>query len=142
MVVSMSSRWAFAVATAWVSAARCAYADNVTVSLNTTVLPVCRFAASPSDPAIISKADNGAAWLSGAITYRCTNGVAPTFAITATIGCPACVNAASGPAIVSESGAMGRGMGSGRELTLLVAGPATAEPLQTALNDVSITVSP
>ena len=33
-------------------------------------------------------------------------------------------------------------MGSGRELTLMVAGSAMAAPMQTALSDVSITVSP
>jgi hypothetical protein len=145
MAASLSSRLAFAVATAWTLAV-CDVrgADSVTVSLYTTVLPVCRFGASAPDAAAGPRiADDGSAWLSGAITYRCTNGVAPTFAITASIGCPACEEAsASGSYIVSESAAVGRGMGSGRELTLLVGGPGLIAPLHTALNDVSITVSP
>ena len=145
MAAFISSRWAFAVATGWTLAV-CDVrgADSVTVSLYTNVLPVCRFAASaPGATGGPKIADDGSAWLSGAITYRCTNGVAPTFAITATIGCPACEEAsATGPYIVSESGAVGRGMGSGRELTLLVGGPGLTAPLQTALNNVSITVSP
>ncbi len=151
----MGWRRVFAVFAACILQPACAgAADSLTVTINTTVLPVCRFSAS--GPANFDTNAGGAvdagqaAPLSatGAITYRCTNGVAPAFAITAAAGCGGCPDARGiGPVILSDNGGVGRGMGSGRDLTLIVAGPVGPAPVQTAsvgvaLADVSITVSP
>lgn len=140
----MSRRLGFGVAAAWILVSGGAgAAESVTVSIQTTVLPVCRFMGSIVPGSTISGAGDGASSPTGAITYQCTNGVAPTFAITASTGCPGCPDAsASAPVIVSDSRVVGRGMGSGRELTLVVAAPITPASVQTALSNVSITVSP
>jgi len=140
----MSNRLSFGIAASWVLVAGGAgAADSVTISIYTTVLPVCRFAAAggPGASRIPQEPPPGSA--TGGITYQCTSGVAPTFAISASSGCIGCVDDSPGAlVIVSDSRAVGRGMGSGRELTLVVAGPTPIEPLRTALGKVSVTVSP
>jgi hypothetical protein len=140
----MFRRLGFGVAAAWICVAGGAgAAESVTVSIHTTVLPVCRFMGSivPASP-VPGMAEDGSS-PTGAITYQCTNGVAPSFAITASTACPGCTDAsASAPVIVSDARAIGRGMGSGRELMLVVAAPMAPASLQTALSSVSITVSP
>jgi hypothetical protein len=141
------------VVTVWLLSAGCTRAaDSVTIAIYTTVLPVCRFSASsPSfDTSIgsgrasdIERAGSGPA--SAAITYQCTTGVAPAFTLTA--ACAACPDAPSAaPLVLSDTAGVGRGMGSGRELTVIVTGPV-ARPLQTASASVApgavhVTVSP
>lgn len=134
----------YAVATIWILAPGSASADSVTISVNTTVLPVCRFAASPGINA--SGGGSPTVLATGGITYRCTSGVAPAFTITA--GCAGCADALGVvPVTLSDSGGVGKGMGSGRQLTLIVTGPIAPAPIQTASaaidsGNVSITVSP
>jgi hypothetical protein len=115
-------------------------ADSVTIQVYTNVLPVCRFAASSNIDPMGKPLDGGAASPAGAITYRCSNGLAPAFTITAScVGCPD-----SAPLMLSDGG-VGRGMGSGRELTLVVTAASVQGPVQTAafgLGDVNVTVSP
>ena len=139
----MSGRLGFVVAAAWTLLSCAAEAaESVTISIQTTVLPVCRFMGSTAPSTLPGVAGEGTA-PTGGIMYQCTNGVAPSFAITASTGCRGCQDMSSNAAvIVSDSRSVGRGMGTGRELTLLVAGSAVAAPMQTALSDVSITVSP
>jgi len=140
----MSNRLSFSIAASWVLVAGGADgAETATISIYTTVLPVCRFAASIGSDATRIPLDRAQGSATGAVTYQCTSGVAPTFAITASAGCPGCGDETpSAPVIVSYSHAIGRGMGSGRELTLVVAGPAPTESVRTALSNVSVTVSP
>lgn len=139
----MSSRLGFVVAAAWMLLPSVAAAESVTVSIQTTVLPVCRFMGSTALPSSLSGVAADGPAPTGGITYQCTNGVAPSFAITASAGCSGCPDGSSNAAvIVSDSRTVGRGMGTGRELTLVVAGSVVAAPMQTALSDVSITVSP
>ena len=140
----MSWRSLFAVAI-WLFGSACTLAaDSVTVELRATILPVCRFSASSGLDITAGRpfdaTDAPTASPSGAITYRCTSGVAPGFTITAS--CPGCSD--GGMLIVSGDG-VGRGMGAGRELTLVVAAPAPQAPVQTAaanVGNVSVTVSP
>ena len=139
----MAQRCLYAVAAVWIITPASAPADSLTISINTTVLPVCRFSA-PSNRDI----GGGGATVSatGTITYRCSNGVAPAFAITA--GCAGCADPRGiAPVTLSDNGGVGRGMGSGRELMLIVTGPAAPAPIETAslafdAGNVSITVSP
>jgi hypothetical protein len=138
----MSWRYLFAVA-AWLAGPACTLAaDSVTVELRTTILPVCRFSASSGLDIAAARpfdtVDAPAASPGAAITYRCTNGVAPGFTITAS--CPGCPD--GGTLIVSGDG-VGRGMGSGRELMLVVALPPSSQPVQTAATGIArVTVSP
>lgn len=140
----MFRRLGLGVAAAWIGVSGGAgAADSVTISIHTTVLPVCRFMGSIAPAsAVTGMAEDGSS-PTGAITYQCTSGVTPSFAITASMACPGCPDAsASAPVIVSDARAVGRGMGSGRELMLVVAAPMGSAPLQTASSNVSITVSP
>jgi hypothetical protein len=108
----------------------------VTIAIYTTVLPVCRFSSS------------SASGDTAAITYRCTNGIAPAFAVTASVfECASCPDDSSRALIVSDDGGVGRGLGAGRELTLVVTAPIATPPVQTAFASIasgaiSITVSP
>jgi hypothetical protein len=149
----MSWRSGLVVVAAWLLPAGWARAaDSATIAIYTTVVPVCRFSASSPgfDTSIgsgrapdIERAGSGP--VSAALTYQCTNGVAPAFTLTA--ACAACLDDSSAaPLVLSDNGGVGRGMGSGRELTVIVTGPVTP-PLQTALaggtpGGVSVTVSP
>jgi hypothetical protein len=121
------------------SADRIGASDTVTIAMNTTVLPVCRFSASSPESGSAGRATSAAS-VTGTITYRCTNGLAPSFAITAI--CDGCA-----PTIVSDDSGMGRGMGSARDLTLVVVSPFAPVAVQTASASVSssaisVTVSP
>jgi len=140
----MSTRSLFAVAACVLVPPCTLAAESVTVQVYANVLPVCRFAASPAFEAPVNRPlDSGAASPAGAITYRCTNGLAPAFTITAS--CGACSD--SGRLWLSDISAAGRGMGSGRELTLVVTASGAQGPVQTAAagvapSEVSVTVSP
>lgn len=123
--------------------------DSVTVAISTTVLPVCRFSASfpvgdVTDGASgVGAGEGGSVPARSAMTYRCTNGTAPAFAITAAAaGCAACSGTSNMAFMISpESSGAGRGFGDGRDLTLIVTAPIA--PLQVASSGmVSVTVSP
>jgi hypothetical protein len=143
---ALSCRSALAVAAVWIlSADRIGASDTVTIAMNTTVLPVCRFSASSPELGSVAGGATGPASATGTITYRCTNGLAPTFAITAI--CDGCDGRDTAPVIVSDEGGVGRGMGSGRDLTLVVVSPFAPVALQTASASlssgaISVTVSP
>lgn len=146
----MPGRSLLAIVAAGVLAAPYAAADNVTIAIQTTVLPVCRFSASSGPDSMsgvgvtVGGGTAGTASITRAITYSCTSGVAPAFTITAAASCVAC----GAPVVLSDNGGVGRGMGAGREQMLVVTGPVTTPvAFQTAslgvsLNDVSITVTP
>jgi hypothetical protein len=121
-----------ALAALWATAALAA--DNVAVTLNASVVPVCRFfTAAP----VVNVRNTGAsgsninpslattATGSAVILYRCTNGIAPTFAVptSATLTCSACGGSPTLIAsIASTNNGAGRGFGTGggrnRRLTI------------------------
>jgi hypothetical protein len=121
-------------------------AESVSVAIHTTVLPVCRFSASV--PLAATQTDSAVAATGTAMTYRCTNGTAPTFTITGATGCAACSELQHTAFVLSpEGGSTGRGFGDGRDLTIVVTGPIAPTPFQIAAigavsGVVSVTVSP
>jgi hypothetical protein len=135
-------------------------AESVTVTVYATVLPVCKFLTSAP---VVNIADLGVGSSVGVgrpgppmgsaeITYRCSNGTVPSFAIAAaaatTAACAACPEAPSIVATFSlTDNGPGRGMGSGRDLTLTVKGQIAPSPYQTAAaganpETLTVTVSP
>ena len=107
------------------------------MTIYTNVLPACSFSVPTGSAETVS------------ITYRCTNGVAPAFTVIAsTPSCNACPEGSStAPIMLSDNGAVGRGMGAGRDLPLVVAAPIATLRFQTASagahsGTVTITIAP
>ena len=116
--------------------------DSVSVTVNATVVAVCKFftsspvvnitntgSGSNIDPSSATTATGNAA-----ITYRCSNGSSPTFTVpaTATVTCGACSGATMSPAITSANTGAGTGMGSGQDKTLTVTGQILQAAFQNA----------
>jgi len=117
--------------------------DSTTVTINATIVGVCKFFTSSPTMNInntgtgsnIDPSLTGDATGSAAITYRCSNGTAPTFTVptTATISCStsgSCGSSTMTPSITSTGGGNGTGMGSGQDKTLTVTGTITAANYQ------------
>jgi hypothetical protein len=117
--------------------------DSTTVTINATIVGVCKFFTSSPTMNInntgtgsnIDPSLTGDATGSAAITYRCSNGTAPTFTVpaTATISCTTsgtCGSSTMTPTISSTGGGNGTGMGSGQEKTLTVTGTITSTSYQ------------
>ena len=125
--------------------------DSVSIALNVTVVPVCRFLTSASSVGATDtdRARGRATSGSATLTYACSNGTAAafTFAVPATtnVACTACpgIPVAMGTILASSLGT-GQGLGSGRDRTLTIRTPfvhATYE--DTAYSDtIIVTVSP
>ncbi len=117
-------------------------ADSRSVTVNATVVGVCRFftaapvvnitntgTGSNIDPSSATSATGNAA-----ITYRCSNGTTPSFTVpaTATVTCAACTGSPTmTPTMTSANTGAGSGMGSGQDKTLTVTGTL----LQAAFQD-------
>ena len=144
-----------AAAFAVLSAGSAQASDSVSVTVNATVVAVCKFfTASPVvnitntgtgsniDPSSATTASGNAA-----ITYRCSNGTSPTFTApaTATVTCSACTGTPTmTPTITSANTGAGTGMGSGQDKTFTATGQITQANFQNARAGAytgSITVS-
>ena len=117
--------------------------DSVSVTVNATVIGVCKFfTASPVinitntgtgsniDPSSATTATGNVA-----ISYRCTNGTAPVFTVpaTATVTCGACSGSPTMvPTISSTNTGAGTGMGTGNNKTLTVTGQIVQANFQNA----------
>jgi hypothetical protein len=110
-------------------------ADSTTVTINATIVGVCKFFTSSPVMSInntgtgsnIDPSLPGPATGSALIDYRCSNGTAPTFTVpaTATVACTtsgSCGTATMTPTIASTGGGSGTGMGSGQTKVLTVTG--------------------
>jgi hypothetical protein len=128
--------------------------ESISVALNVTVVPVCRFltSASPVGATDPGRARAGPAAGSATLTYACSNGTAAafTFAVPATtnVACTACsgIPVAMGTILATSLGT-GQGLGSGRDRTLTIRTPFVhASYEETALGAYSgtiiVTVSP
>ena len=112
-------------------------ADNVSVTVNATVIGVCKFFNTSPAPVLnitntstgsnIDPSLTGDAIGSTTVTYRCSNGTAPTFNVASTsvpVTCSACSGTPSMTATINlTSGGPGSGMGIDKTLT--VAGTIT-----------------
>ena len=119
---------------------------SATVTLNATVVPVCKFftgapvlnvrttgtSGSSINPSLTTTATG-----SVGITYRCTRGVSPSFTVpaTATVTCAACPGAPTMATTISATNnGAGRGFqpGGGRNRTLTVTGQISPAVFQNA----------
>jgi len=133
---------AIAAATSCLFAASAAQAsDSVSVTVNATIVGVCKFftsspvinitnAAGGIDPSSATTASGNAA-----ITYRCSNGTSPTFTVpaTATVTCTtsgSCGTTSMAPTVTSSNTGAGTGLGSGKDQTLTVTGQITQANFQ------------
>jgi hypothetical protein len=129
--------------------------DSVSVTVNATVVGVCKFISSSPvvnitntgtgsniDPSSATTASGNAA-----IIYRCSNGTSPTFTApaTATVTCSACTGTPTmTPTITSSNTGAGTGMGSGQDKTFTATGQILQASFQNAAAGAytgSITVS-
>lgn len=134
---------------------------SVAVSLNATVMPVCRFFTTAPVLNIRNVGTSGrnidpssttTAAGTTAIRYRCTNQTLPTFTVPAnvTLTCSGCPGTPTMPAVItSTNNGAGRGLGTGggRNRTLTVTGQITAAVFQNARvgaysGTMTITVTP
>jgi hypothetical protein len=148
----------FAAAFAALGAGSVQASDSVSVTVNATVVGVCKFfTASPVvditntgtgsniDPSSATTASGNAA-----ITYRCSNGTSPTFTVpaTATVTCALCSGTPTmTPTITSSDTGAGTGMGSAQNQTLTVTGQITQANFQDAAagaytGSISVSVTP
>ncbi len=132
---------------------------NVAVTVNASVVPVCKFftaapvvnirntgaSGSNIDPSSATTASGNAA-----IRYRCTNRTAPVFAVpaTATVTCGACTGAPTMVAtMTSTNNGAGRGFASGTNRTLTLTGRIAPAVFQNARagayqGTMTVTVTP
>lgn len=132
--------------------------DSVSVTVNATIVGVCKFftaapvanitntgTGSNIDPSSATTASGNAA-----ITYRCSNGTTPTFTVpaTATVTCALCTGAPTmTPTVTSSNTGAGTGMGSGNDKTLTVTGTLLQAAFQNAAagaytGNITVSVSP
>jgi hypothetical protein len=112
--------------------------DSVDVTVNATIVGVCKFfTSSPviniTNTGTGSNIDPSAAGPASGnvnITYRCSNGTSPTFTVpaTATVTCTTsgtCGSSTMVPTVSATNGGAGTGMGSGKDKTLNVVAQIT-----------------
>jgi hypothetical protein len=133
--------------------------DNVTVTVNATVSSVCKFNSGQSpivtlqtSGGVIDPSAAGPATGSASVTYRCSNGTAPTFTVPtpATITCTTagtCGTSTMSATMAGVSGGNGTGMGSGQDKTLTVNGSLPAAQYANAQSGdysgtITVSVSP
>jgi len=144
------------------AALACAHAQaagSLAVTVNATVVPVCKFFTSAPVLNLRNTGTSGrnidpssATTASGnrAIRYRCTNRTLPLFTIpaTATMTCAACPGAPTLVAtITATDSGVGTGMGSTHNRTLTIAGQITQATFQNArvgayTGNMTVTVTP
>ncbi|MFO1396080.1 MAG: hypothetical protein U1F48_03360 [Burkholderiales bacterium] len=111
--------------------------------MKATIVPVCRFftnspvinirntgSGSTIDPSLVTTASGNVG-----ISYRCSNGTAPTFVVpaTATLTCAACSGLPTMAATMSSTNnGAGTGLGTGKNRTLTVTGQIPASVYQNA----------
>jgi hypothetical protein len=133
-------------------------ADSVRIGLNATVVPVCRFYSAFPVINIVNSGTGRATDLDRAgpaigdtaITYGCSQGTVPTFAVAATaiVLCPSCPAESSiATAISLSDSGVGQGMAPARHRTLTVTGRVAQKSYPNALlgaysGPVTITVAP
>jgi hypothetical protein len=119
--------------------------DSVSVTVNATIVGVCKF--FTSSPVInitntgtgsnIDPSLAGPATGSVDITYRCSNGTSPSFTVpaSATVTCTTagtCGASTMAPTVGSSNTGAGTGLGSGKDQTLTVTGQITQANYQNA----------
>jgi hypothetical protein len=131
--------------------------DSVSVTVNATIIGVCKFfTASPVinitntgsgsniDPSLAGPASG-----SVDVTYRCSNGTSPSFTVpaSATVTCTTagtCGATSMAPTVTSSNTGAGTGLGSGKDQTLTVTGQITQanyQNMQVGSYSGSMTVS-
>ena len=150
---------ALAAAAAGILASGAARADTQVVTVSAQIIGICKFVTGQTP--VVTVANTGAnidpslagpATGSANITYNCTNGQAPTFAVPtpATVTCTTsgtCGSTTMAPAMSYTSGGNGSGFGSGNTKTLVVTGTLLAGQYQnmqsgTYSGTVTVTVTP
>ena len=129
--------------------------DSLSVTVNATVVGVCKFfTSSPTvnitntgtgsniDPSSATPAAGNAA-----ITYRCSNGTSPAFTVPATATITEGGGATMTPTITSANTGAGSGMGSGNDKTLTVTGTLVSAAFQNAAagaytGNITVSVTP
>lgn len=133
-------------------------ADSLSVTVNATVIGVCKFFTSAPvvnitntgtgsniDPSSATTATGNVA-----ISYRCSNGTTPSFTVpaTATVTCSLCTGTPTmTPTLTSSNTGAGTGMGSGQNKTLTVTGTLLAAAFTDAAagaytGNVTVSVTP
>jgi hypothetical protein len=147
----------FGVGAAVLSSTPAHASDSVSVTVNATIIGVCKFfTASPVinitntgsgsniDPSLAGPASG-----SVDVTYRCSNGTSPSFTVpgTATVTCTTagtCGSTTMTPTVTSSNTGAGTGLGSGKDQTLTVTGQITQanyQNMQVGSYSGSMTVS-
>jgi hypothetical protein len=123
---------------ALVSAMPASASDSVSVTVNATVIGVCKFF-NTSTPVLninntgtgsnIDPSQTGDATGNATVAYRCSNGTTPAFSIpspSVSVTCALCTGTPSMTATIGlTSGGAGTGMGSGNNKNLTVSGTIT-----------------
>jgi len=141
-------------------AAGSAQADNTSVTVNATIIGVCKFQVTPvlnitntGSGSNIDPSSSTTAQGQSAVTYRCTNGQAPTFTVpaSATVTCttaPTCnTSTMTTSSLTSANTGAGTGMGAGKDQTLTVTAQINQAGFQNALlgsyqGSIALTVAP
>jgi len=108
-------------------------ADSINVPVSATVLGVCKFSTGQSPSVVIANSGAnidpslpGSATGSANVLYRCTNGTAPTFALTGgatlTLTCAACGPATMAATMTLTPPGSPNGQGFATDLTLVLTG--------------------
>lgn len=129
--------------------------DSVSVTVNATIVGVCKFftaapvvnitntgTGSNIDPSSATTATGDAL-----ITYRCSNGTTPVFVVPATATVTAGGGASMTPTMTSTGGGAGTGMGNAEGKTLTVTGTILQAAFQNAAagaytGSISVSVTP
>ncbi len=132
--------------------------DSLSVTVNATVIGVCKFFTSAPvvnitntgtgsniDPSSATTATGNVA-----ISYRCSNGTTPAFTVpaSATVTCSACTGTPTmTPTLTSSNTGAGTGMGSAQNKTLTVTGTLLAAAFTDAAagaytGNVTVSVTP
>jgi hypothetical protein len=133
-------------------------ADSVSVTVNATIVGVCKFfTAAPvvnvTNTGVGSNIDPSSATTAtgnALITYRCSSGTTPTFTVpaTATVTCAACTGSPTmTPTITSANTGAGTGLGAGQDKTLTVTGTLLQAAFQNAAagaytGNITVSVAP
>jgi hypothetical protein len=142
----------FVASMTWVTAA--AASDSRTVTVNATIIGVCKFfTASPvlnisntGSGSDIDPSDSNAATGSVPITYRCSNGQAPSFTVGGTVTLNNGGNSMVAT-ITYSGGGNGTGMGASQNKTLTVSGEIAAsifedKPIGLYTNTMTVGIDP
>jgi len=114
--------------------------DNINVTVNATIVGVCKFNGSQTPVVNITNTGSGSnidpslsadATGTANVTYRCSNGTTPNFSASPSTQNLTCASCPSGSNSMSASigytsGGAGTGLGSGQDKTLVVTGTITS----------------